>query len=282
MTTIRPVLAEVEPVHTFEGAGFGVFRPFPQAGLELLDPFLLLDEMEPRVLRPGEAKGAPDHPHRGFETVTYMLEGEFEHRDSQGHHGVLTAGDVQWMTAGAGIVHSEMPSERLQRDGGRLHGFQLWVNLPAADKMLRPRYQALTASEIPVVSGEGWQARVIAGELGGVTGPAATHTPVTYAHLTVEPGATARFSFPDDENVGAYLFDGSGGRRFVVWQRSAGDVVLEAGDAHLDALLLAGRPLNEPIARYGPFVMSDQRQLIDAFEDYQAGRMGEILAEGRA
>src|SRR5690606_8989780 len=134
MTTLRPVGGEVEPIHTFEGAGFGVFRPFPPAGAERLDPFLLLDEMEPRSLAPGDAKGAPDHPHRGFETVTYMLEGEFEHRDSQGNQGRIGPGDVQWMTAGAGIVHSEMPSTRLQREGGTIHGFQLWVNLPATDK----------------------------------------------------------------------------------------------------------------------------------------------------
>jgi redox-sensitive bicupin YhaK (pirin superfamily) len=280
MTTIRPVLAELEPIHTFEGAGFGVFRPFPQPGLDLLDPFLLLDEMEPRTLSPGEAKGAPDHPHRGFETVTYILDGEFEHRDSHGHHGRITPGDIQWMTAGAGIVHSEMPSERLQREGGNLHGFQLWVNLPAADKMITPRYQSLDAAEIPVAQGEGWTARVIAGSFAGVDGVADTHTPVVYAHVTIEAGRRATFDIPADHNVAAYVFGGAA-RRFVVWERREGSIELAAGDEPLEVLVLAGRPLNEPVARYGPFVMNDRRQLLEAFEDYQAGRMGTILAQGQ-
>jgi quercetin 2,3-dioxygenase len=277
----RSVLADVEPVHTYEGAGFGVFRPFPQPRLELLDPFLLLDEMEPRTLAPGEAKGAPDHPHRGFETVTYVLEGEFEHRDSQGNAGRMTPGDVQWMTAGAGIVHSEMPSARLQTEGGPLHGFQLWVNLPAANKMIRPRYQAIAARDVPLVTGDGWRARVIAGSLAGVDGVAATHTPITYAHVTVEPGRAATFDLPADHNVGAYVFRG-GPRRFVAWRREDAPVELVASvDEPLEALLLAGRPLAEPVARYGPFVMNTRRQLVEAFEDYQAGRMGTIAPTGR-
>jgi redox-sensitive bicupin YhaK (pirin superfamily) len=286
MTTTRPIAEVVEPIHTYEGAGFGVFRPFPQAQFEFLDPFLLLDEMEPRTLAPGEAKGAPDHPHRGFETVTYILEGEFEHLDSAGNHGRITPGDVQWMTAGAGIVHSEMPSTKLQTEGGNLHGFQLWVNLPAADKMIRPRYQALTASEIPVAVGDGWTARVISGSLTGSSGPvvegaAGTHTPVTYAHVTIEPGRTATFDFPPDFNVGAYVFRG-GERRFTAWRREAGAIELSAGsDAPLDVLLMAGRPLGEPVARYGPFVMNTRQQLVDAVDDFNAGRMGKIAAEGR-
>jgi redox-sensitive bicupin YhaK (pirin superfamily) len=278
----RPVLGSVEPIHTYEGAGFGVYRPFPQAAFEFLDPFLLLDEMEPRTLAPGEAKGAPDHPHRGFETVTYILEGEFEHLDSAGNHGRITPGDVQWMTAGAGIVHSEMPSTTLQREGGSLHGFQLWVNLPAADKMIRPRYQSLTAAEIPVAHGDGWTARVISGSLGGVDGAARTHTPVTYAHVTVDAGRTATLDFPADQNVGAYVFRGDE-RRFVAWRAAPGAVELRARDDQpLDVLLMAGKPLNEPVARYGPFVMNTRQQLVDAVEDFNAGRMGTITAEGRA
>jgi hypothetical protein len=290
--TIRPVLEVLEPIHTYEGAGFGVYRPFPQPGLDLLDPFLLLDEMEPRQLAPGEAKGAPDHPHRGFETVTYMLDGDFEHRDSQGNHGVISTGGVQWMTAGAGIVHSEMPSERLQREGGSLHGFQLWVNLPARDKMITPRYQGVPANEIPVARGEGWTARVISGDLDGVAGAASTYTPVTYAHVTIEPRATATFDLPADENTAAYVFSGSGSvgdgsmrvsaRALVVWRREAGAVVLHADtDAPLEALLISGRPLAEPIARYGPFVMNNRAQLIEAMDDFEAGRMGSIVAGGR-
>jgi redox-sensitive bicupin YhaK (pirin superfamily) len=170
----------------------------------------------------------------------------------------------------------------LQTDGGTLHGFQLWVNLPAADKMIRPRYQAIAASEIPVANGDGWRARVISGSLAGVTGVASTHTPVTYAHVTVEPGRVASFEFPADHNVGAYIFHGAD-RRLVVWRREAGTVDLVAGDDEpLEVLLLAGRPLSEPVARYGPFVMNTRQQLIDAVDDFNAGRMGSIAAEGKA
>jgi len=185
------------------------------------------------------------------------------------------------MTAGAGIVHSEMPSRRLQSEGGKLHGFQLWVNLPAADKMITPRYQALAAAEIPVASGAGWRARVIAGSFAGVDGVATTHTPVTYAHVTIDPGRTATFDIPADHNVAAYVFRG-GDRRLIVWHREPGAIELRANDdAPLDVLVMAGRPLDEPVARYGPFVMNDRRQLIEAFDDFEAGRMGSIVAEGR-
>jgi redox-sensitive bicupin YhaK (pirin superfamily) len=276
--TTRTVDRRVVPIHTYEGAGFGVYRPFPQTELELLDPFLLLDEMEPRTVAPGEAKGAPDHPHRGFETVTYVLEGEVEHRDSQGNRGHIGPGDVQWMTAGAGLVHSEMPSTALQTNGGELHGFQLWVNLPAADKMIRPRYQAISADQIPVVDGDGWRARVIAGSFAGVDGAAKTHTPVTYAHVTVEPGRTATFDLPPEFNVGTYVFSG-GPRELRTWRRGAGGIELVAGDEPLDVLVMAGRPLDEPVARYGPFVMNTRQQLIDAADDFNAGRMGSIAPE---
>ena len=259
----RPVLDRYEPIHTYEGAGFGVFRPFPQPGWTSSIRSSCSTRWSRGRSSPGEAKGAPDHPHRGFETVTYILDGEFEHLDSQGNHGRITPGDVQWMTAGAGIVHSEMPSAALQRrrrEPPRVPA----VGEPArrADKMITPRYQALAAADIPVASGDGWTARVISGSFEGVDGAASTHTPVTYAHVTIDAGRTATFHIPQDQNVGAYVFRG-GERRFVVWERDAGAIELTAGDEPLEALVMAGRPLNEPVARYGPFVMNDRRQLVD-------------------
>ncbi len=296
MNRPRPYRAAVRIVpatHTLEGAGFGVYRPFPTPALDLLDPYLLLDEMEPIDHAPGEARGAPDHPHRGFETVTYMLDGEFEHRDSRGNHGTIRAGDVQWMTAGDGIIHSEMPSRRIQTEGGRFHGFQIWVNLPREKKRATPRYQSLQAAEITTLEGTGWRARIIAGSLLGVDGPAATHTPIGAAHITVEPGGRIEIPVPDGHNAGVYAFSGSGSagdpptplpeRSLAVFERGGEAVVVEAvSDAAstLEALVLTGRPLDEPVARYGPFVMNTRDELIEAIEDYNAGRMGSIEPAG--
>ena len=286
MTTRR--IAQIVPAeHTYEGEGFGVFRPFPQARLAMLDPFLLLDEMEPKVHAPNEAVGTSDHPHRGFETVTYVLEGEFEHGDSAGNHGVIRAGGVQWMTAGAGIVHREQPGESIRRNGGRTHGFQLWVNLPAADKMTAPAYQGFEPADIPASTVDGVTVRVIAGELSGLRGVADTHSPIVYAHVTIDEGATFRADLPHDSNVGLYLFAGGGAvgpseqpvqtHDLVIFDRESGTISVTATEP-LELLLLAGKPLNEPVARYGPFVMNTRQQLIDAFEDYQAGRMGATAA----
>lgn len=295
--TLRPLAGVVPAVETLEGGGFRVHRPFPTGRLELLDPFLLLDEMGPTDYQPGEAVGAPDHPHRGFETVTYLLEGEFEHRDSHGGHGIIGPGGVQWMTAGAGVVHSEMPAERIRREGGRVHGFQIWVNLPAADKMIPPRYQGLTAADLPTVEGDAWRLRLVAGELAGRRGPAATRTPVAVAHLVVEPGGVARLAVPADHNVGLYVFAGEatvptgagstpvGTHALAVWHRAAGSLVVEgpaSGDSEVEALVLTGAPLGEPVARYGPFVMTTRQELIEAIDDFQAGRMGAIAPTGTA
>jgi redox-sensitive bicupin YhaK (pirin superfamily) len=287
MTTSRRIREIVPAEHTYEGEGFGVFRPFPQARLSMLDPFLLLDEMEPKDHAPNQAIGTSDHPHRGFETVTYMLEGAFEHADSQGNHGTIRAGGVQWMTAGAGIVHREQPAEDIRRDGGRTHGFQLWVNLPASDKMIAPAYQGFEPSEIPTVTSDGVTRRVIAGELSGLRGVADTHSPIVYAHITIEPGATFEADLPADSNVGLYVFDGRAAlgpteqpvvaRELVIYDRAGGRISATAIE-RVEALLLAGRPLNEPVARYGPFVMNTRQQLIEAFDDYQSGRMGGIAA----
>jgi len=286
--TVRPVARVVDAVRVQEGAGFWVRRPFPTAALPMIDPFLLLDEMGPSELAPGEAKGAPDHPHRGFETVTYVLDGETEHRDSAGNHGTIGPGDVQWMTAGSGVVHSEMPSHALQEAGGRMHGFQLWVNLPRAEKMQAPRYQDLRAADIPRVEVDGGSATVIAGDAFGVRGPALTHVPITYVHLTLDPGARVEVGVAASQEAWVYAFGGSArvgrdGRDVRDGQAAifgSGDAVsVAAGDAGLQALLLAGQPLREPVARYGPFVMSTKQELIEAFDDFEAGRMGAIAPQ---
>jgi len=276
-----------------EGAGFGVYRPFPTSGFDMLDPFLMLDEKEPEVHQPGSAKGAPDHPHRGFETVSYVLDGETEHSDSLGNRDVIRAGDVQWMTAGDGIVHCEMPSTRIQTEGGRVHGFQLWVNLPAALKRTQPRYQALSADKLPNVEGEGWKAIVIAGEVFGVRGPAATHTPIVYAHLSIDPGIEISIDLPADHQAGIYVFESSAlvgpastpveNRHLAVFVPGDGAITLAApadADGPTETLLMAGRPLNEPVARHGPFVMNTRAEIVEAIEDYQAGRMGKIAPAG--
>jgi redox-sensitive bicupin YhaK (pirin superfamily) len=292
LTNVRPVTAIVDAIETLEGGGFLVHRPFPIATLEMIDPFLLLDEMGPIDVAPGEALGAPDHPHRGFETVTYMLEGEVEHRDSAGNHGIIGTGDVQWMTAGSGVVHSEMPGSRLQREGGRSHGLQLWVNLPRAAKMTPPRYQDLRAADIPTVERDGISAKVIAGEALGVVGPANTHIPILYVHAQVEEGAILELPVPADENAFAYVLSGSGefgpdaqvaGRAKLVAFGSAdaggAEVIrVRGGEGGLNVIVLAGRPLQEPVARYGPFVMNTKSEIVQAFDDYQSGKMGQITA----
>src|SRR5262245_17843551 len=194
-----------------EGGGFVVRRPFPTGVLDLVDPFLLLDEMGPADYGPGEAKGAPDHPHRGFETVTYMLEGQFEHEDSAGHRGTIAAGDVQWMTAGGGVVHSEMPAADIRRHGGRIHGFQVWVNLPARDKMMAPRYQEVPAARIPQATTPDGRAhvRVIAGEALGVRAVIDTRTPIVYQDWSLSPGAVVEQPLAEGHHGFVYVFEGS-------------------------------------------------------------------------
>ena len=290
MATGRQVQRILQAQRQREGAGFVVRRPFPAPGVEQLDPFLLLDEMGPTEYAPGEAVGAPDHPHRGFETVTYFLEGESEHEDSAGHKGVLRAGDVQWMTAGRGVVHSEMPSRHIQRVGGRMHGFQLWVNLPRRDKMMAPRYQEVPRERIPTARSEDGRARVvvIAGEALGARAIIDTRTPILFHHWTIDPGGRVSVPVPAEFNVYAYAFAGrahiSDPPREV---RDGQLAILGPGDAvtlgaPADAgepaqlLLLGGEPLREPLARYGPFVMNTPEEIRQAILDYQSGRMGEI------
>jgi redox-sensitive bicupin YhaK (pirin superfamily) len=287
----RTVGGLVNSIETLEGAGFLVRRPFPKASFSEFDPFLLLDEMGPMMLPPNKAKGAPDHPHRGFETVTYILSGQMEHKDSQGHSGKLSAGDVQWMTAGAGVVHSELPSAEFQRTGGRLHGFQLWVNLPQQNKMMQPRYQEIPSASIPTaITDDGLvSVRVIAGEALGARAVIETVTPIMYLHFTLRPGGRVAQPVPQEYNAFAYIVDGEGafgadGERAVDGQMvmfaTDGDEVMIANpvdaESELDVLLIAGLPLDEPVARYGPFVMNTEAEIYQAIEDYQSGRMGAI------
>lgn len=289
--TMRTVAGIINSVETLEGEGMLVRRPFPKSTFSHFDPFLLLDELGPVDIAPGQAKGAPDHPHRGFETVSYVLEGRLEHKDSQGHAGQLGAGDVQWMTAGAGVVHSEMPEREFARTGGRLHGLQLWVNLPRRDKMMKPRYQEISAEQIPTAQSDDGLVTVkaIAGEALGVKSAIATQTPIMYLHFTLQPGATVVQPVPKEYNAFTYVLDGEG--LFGADKERAGDgqMVLFAQDGEevtlanpsdarspLDVLLIAGVPLNEPVVRYGPFVMNTEAEIVQAIEDYRNGRMGSI------
>jgi redox-sensitive bicupin YhaK (pirin superfamily) len=292
MAALRSVVRVVPAVRTLEGGGFPVRRPFPIPACDHVDPFLLLDEMGPVDWPPGTAIGAPDHPHRGFETVTYLLAGAMEHRDSAGHAGRLDPGDVQWMTAGDGVVHSELYAEDFRARGGRAHGFQLWVNLPARDKRMGPRYQELPAERIPrATSADGRAtARVIAGSALGVTASIETRTPIQYVHWSLAPGAAATQPAPADHAAMVYVFAGTadvGGRRVAdgeLAQLGPGDAVAlgaPAKGAPTELLFLSGVPLREPVARAGPFVMNTRAELFEAFADYEAGRLGAGAAARR-
>ncbi len=285
----RAVQSIVTAQSTFEGGGFPVHRPFPQPGADLgaTDPFLMLDEMGPIRYGPGEAKGAPDHPHRGFETVTYLFDGEIEHRDSTGGGGLLRGGDTQWMTAGAGLVHSETPTEAMLRDGGLMHGVQLWVNLPRADKLAPPRYQDLDAGKLTLARDADGRTllRLIAGELGGQTGPGSTHTPIVYAHATIEASGKLSVAWPAEFNALVYVLRGRvrvgrdtriiGEHQLAVLGRDGDTLVIEAAEV-ADVLLLGGRPLHEPVAWYGPFVMNTKQELLDSLDLFERGELGTI------
>jgi redox-sensitive bicupin YhaK (pirin superfamily) len=291
-STTRPVSRVVPAQHAIEGAGFEVWRPFP-GGVTFAeaDPFLLLDQMGPTVHEPHQAKGAPWHPHRGFETVTYLLDGEFAHHDSNGGGGLLRDGDTQWMTAGAGILHDEVPSERIVEHGGRMHGLQLWVNLPAAKKFTPPRYQGITGDQLTLLASDdgGALVRLIAGELAGHGAPGVTHTPITYAHATVSPGARLATPWNPAYNAMAYVLSGKGyageherpvtAHDLVVF--GPGDsLVLRAADGgeDLEVVLLGGLPIREPVVQYGPFVMNTKAEINQAIDDFNAGRLGQVPA----
>ena len=286
----RSVARLVDSERTLEGGGFPVRRPFPTRELMQVDPFLLLDHLGPVRWGPGAGIGAPDHPHRGFETVTYLLSGEMQHKDSAGHAGRLTPGDVQWMTAGAGVVHSELPSDAFMRDGGVMHGFQIWVNLPARDKMIRPRYQEIPAARIPrAASSDGKvEVRVIAGQAMGVSAVIETRTPIVFLHYSLAPGGAARQEIPSEYRALVYLVSGDARvgaparlvREGQMALLGSGDTLSLAVDpgsaATAELLVLGGVPLNEPVARYGPFVMNTRDEIMQAMRDFQEGRMGRI------
>ena len=272
------LLKSVIPTHRVkEGGGFWVRRPAAMGSL--MSPFLLLDEMGPANYGPGEAVGAPWHPHRGFETVTYMLSGKMQHEDSAGNHGDLTPGDVQWMTAGRGIIHSEEPHEDFQKTGGLMHGFQIWVNLPAKDKMMEPRYQEIPSSQSPTIEKNGVWARVVAGQCMGIDSQIDTVIPITYIHLKMSPGSSLIQPINLGLNCMLYLFNGSveisdkgvtDGNLALLDDGSEINLVSQEG---CELLILAGPEINEPIARYGPFVMNTRDEIIQAIDDYNNGTL---------
>jgi quercetin 2,3-dioxygenase len=291
----RTVRSVTDARRGFEGEGFPVRRAFAGVALEDLDPFIHLDQMGEVQYAPGEAKGTPWHPHRGFETVTYMIDGVFEHNDSNGGGGVITNGDTQWMTAGSGILHIERPPEALVRSGGLFHGFQLWVNLPASQKWAAPRYQDIRAREVALLSSPdgGALIRVIAGDVAGHKGPGSTYSPMTLVHATLSPGARLSLPWRPDYNALVYVMNGQGTVGSAGRPIGAGQlVVLGSGDAialaaaagqesrspTLDVLILGGRPIHEPVAWLGPFVMNTRDEVMQAVADYQAGRLGSIPA----
>ncbi|HET8683924.1 MAG TPA: pirin family protein [Micromonosporaceae bacterium] len=291
----RPVLSVTTAPRGFEGEGFPVRRAFAGVDLRALDPFVHMDQMGEVEYAPGEPKGTAWHPHRGFETVTYMLDGQIAHADSNGGGGLISDGDTQWMTAGAGILHIETPPEHLVASGGLFHGFQLWVNLPRAMKFAPPRYQDIRGSRVALLAAPdgGALVRLIAGELDGHAGPGVTHTPITLVHATLSPGASLALSWRADFNALAYVLGGRGGvgpggRPVQLGQLAVfgpGDTLTvtagtrqDSRSPNLDVLLLGGAPIREPVVAYGPFVMSTKAEIIQALEDFQAGRLGTIPA----
>jgi redox-sensitive bicupin YhaK (pirin superfamily) len=277
----------------FEGEGFPVRRAFAGVDLADLDPFVHMDQMGEVDYGPGEPRGTSWHPHRGFETVTYMIDGTMQHQDSHGGGGVIADGATQWMTAGSGILHIETPPEALVVAGGLFNGIQLWVNLPATDKMAPPRYQSVEGEQVTMVSSVdgGSLLRVIAGEVDGHRGPGSTHTPISVVHATVSPGAQVTLPWERQFNALVYVLAGAGTVGAERRPVSSGQLALfgpgdhltiaaaEAQDGRSPALevrVLGGRPLREPIATYGPFVMNTRSELIQAVEDYRAGRLGTV------
>jgi redox-sensitive bicupin YhaK (pirin superfamily) len=291
----RPVLSLTSAPRGFEGEGFPVRRAFHGVDLGQLDPFIHMDQMGEVEYAPGEPKGTPWHPHRGFETVTYIMDGTFEHSDSNGGGGVITNGDTQWMTAGAGILHIEKPPEALVVSGGLFHGIQLWVNLPSAQKWSPPRYQDIRAGEVGLLASAdgGALLRVIAGDLAGHTGPGSTYTPMSLVHATIGPEGELALPWRADYNALVYVLAGHGtvgaerievqtGQLAVFGPGNALRVTAharqESRSPNLDVLVLGGRPIREPVAWAGPFVMNTRAEVMQAFEDYQAGRLGSIPA----
>ncbi len=289
----RPVVSVTTAPAGHEGEGFPVRRAFAGVDAAAIDPFIMMDQMGEVEYAPYEPRGTDWHPHRGFETVTYIIDGTFIHQDTHGGGGTISNGDTQWMTAGSGLLHIETPPESLVVSGGLFHGLQLWVNLPRTSKMEPPRYQDLRASDVALLSSDdgGALLRVIAGELGGHVGPGSTHTPITMVHATVSPGASMTIPWHRDFNALAYVMAGSGtvgeeqrpirtGQLAVLGNGGsltiAADATQESRHPALEVVLLGGAPIREPIAWYGPFVMNTQRELMEAVDDFQKGRLGVV------
>jgi hypothetical protein len=292
---VRPVTSVTSAPSGYEGEGFPVRRAFQGVPMQALDPFIHMDQMGEVDYAPGEPKGTPWHPHRGFETVTYIIDGVFDHQDSNGGGGTITNGDTQWMTAGSGLLHIEAPPEWLVQQGGLFHGLQLWVNLPRDQKWAAPRYQDLRSSTLGLTTTHdaGALVRVIAGEVGGQTGPGMTYTPIAMVHATLAPGSQMDLPWEPGFNALVYVLDGNGrvgpqGQPFRTGQLAvlgAGDLVRVLADekqesrhAALDLVVLGGRPIREPVAWAGPFVMNTRAEVMEAYEDFQKGRMGQIPA----
>jgi len=291
--TERPVLAVTAGPTGYEGEGFPVRRTLAGIAYRHLDPFIMMDHMGEIDYAAGEPRGTNWHPHRGFETVTYLIDGQFVHQDSHGGGGVITDGATQWMTAGSGLLHIETPPEKLVEDGGLFNGFQLWVNLPAADKFATPAYQPVEAKDLLLLASEdgGALLRVIAGDVDGHVGPGSTHTPITLLHASIAPGASLSLPWQPTYNALAYVYAGAGtagpantavhaGQTIVF---GAGDRLSLSADAKqdsrtnsLEVILLGGEPIGEPMVHYGPFVMNTRDELQQALEDYHSGRLGVI------
>ena len=289
----RPVWQVSTAPQGYEGEGFPVRRAFAGIDLQQLDPFIMMDQMGEVDYAPGEPKGTPWHPHRGFETVTYIIDGQFDHQDSHGGGGTITNGDTQWMTAGSGILHIEAPPEWLVQKGGLFHGIQLWVNLPRDAKLTNPKYQDIRSTEVALATTEdaGALVRVIAGEVDGLGGPGATYTPMSLVHATIEPGARMELPWPVEYNALVYVLAGQGtvgtdaqpirtGQSAVL---GAGDYLTVAADQQqdsrtpaLDVIVVGGRPIREPLAWAGPFVMNTKAEVLTAYEDFQKGTFGHI------
>jgi len=291
----RPVVQISTAPQGYEGEGFPVRRAFAGIDQRYLDPFLMMDQMGEIDYAPGEPKGTPWHPHRGFETVTYIIDGVFDHKDSHGGGGTITNGDTQWMTAGAGLLHIETPPEWLVRSGGLFHGLQLWVNLPRADKLIAPKYQDIRSGQVALVTSAdaGSLVRVIAGSVDGNDGPGSTHTPMTMVHATIEAGSRLEMPWNVDYNALVYVLNGSGtvgneGRPIRMGQSAvlgAGDYLTITADSRqesrspsMDVIVIGGQPIRESVAWAGPFVMNTKAEVMQAYEDYQKGRFGHIPA----
>jgi hypothetical protein len=292
--TERPVRSITTGPRGYEGEGFPVVRAFAGVSAAALDPFVHMDQMGEVDYQPGEPRGTDWHPHRGFETVTYMIDGKFEHQDSHGGGGLISDGATQWMTAGSGILHIETPPAELVESGGLFHGIQLWVNLPKKDKFAAPRYQAIEGEDAELLASDdgGALVRIIAGEIDGHGGPGVTHTPITLAHATIENGARLNIPWQRDFNALLYVLSGSGyvgpvrhpirqgqlavlgpGDRITVGAEQTQD---SSRTTAIDVLLLGGQPIREPVFHYGPFVMNTRAELVEALEDYQRGKFGNI------